>query len=53
MKHEQNTSKDYALVVALEALAYAKVHSRGQVEDAINHAIETIKKAFNKEEAIK
>jgi len=46
MNDEQKITKDYALVVALEALVLARTHSSGHAADVFNNAIEIIKRIF-------
>ena len=46
MTKEKILTKDYALVVALEALVLARTHCSSPVADVYHNAIEIIKRAF-------
>jgi|GEM_PF-4318581 len=46
MIKEEILTKDYALVVALEALVLARTHSSGPAGDKYHAAIEIIKRTF-------
>ena len=46
MTKEEKLTKDYALVVALEALVLARTNSSGPAGDVYNNAIEIIKRVF-------
>ena len=46
MTKEEILTKDYALVVALEALVLARTHCSSPVADVYHNAIEIIKRTF-------
>jgi len=48
--NEKAPSKDYVLIMALEALTLARLHSSGQANDAYDNAIRLIKLVFREQE---
>jgi len=46
MTKEEKLTKDYALIVALEALVLARTNSNGLAGDVYHNAIEIIKRVF-------
>jgi len=50
MNEQQVPTKDYALIVALEALVLARLHSSGQATEVYETAIELIKLIFRNQE---
>lgn len=48
--NEKAPTKDYALITALEALTWARMHSDGPVKDICDVAINMIKLIFKEQE---